>query len=354
MRREDLYGMTRDEAIEFLRNASVIHLASLNDAGMPVLRTLHSVVVEDYIAFHGSPIGEKTECDNRPVVLSAEETVAQIPNYFIDPIKACPATTYYRSVQVHGVLQPIDEPAERALVLQRLMEKFQPEGRHQAITAEDPMYKGAVKNLMISKVSLQHLNGKAKLGQNRSPEELQKIIKALWRRGADSDLRAITLLRRANPSVPESDFLRAPEGFRCSVTPTAQDAVEVAALLQGTYWNTHVSQAQLIRAHLSSAAWLCVHDMTGKVVASARAISDQSKWSIIYDVIVAPHLQRTGLGQLLCNLLLDHPKVRDTIGVRLGTRDAQTFYEKFGFVDVLTRPLRAYKTTEMLLLRSKA
>ena len=53
------------------------------------------------------------------------------------------------------------------------------------------------------------------------------------------------------------------------------------------------------------------------------------------------------------SLFIARPAVRDAIGVRLGTRDAQTFYEKFGFVDVLSRPLRAYKTTEMLLLRSK-
>jgi nitroimidazol reductase NimA-like FMN-containing flavoprotein (pyridoxamine 5'-phosphate oxidase superfamily)/predicted N-acetyltransferase YhbS len=369
MRREELYGMTRGEALAFLRSAPVIHVASINRAGMPVLRTVHGVVVDDYIAFHGSPEGEKTECDGRPVVLSAEEIVAQIPSYFIDPVKACPATTYYRSVQVHGVLQPIDDPIESALVLQQLMEKFQPEGGHKTITAEDPIYKGAVKNLMISKVSLQHLDGKAKLGQNRKPEELQRIIEALWRRGGASDLRAITLLRHANPSVTDPVFLQAPTGphslpteasdprqptRKFCVTPTEQDAIEAAALLRDTYWNTNVSQDQLVRAHLSATAWLCVHDEAGRVVASARAISDQSKWSIIYDVIVAPQLQRTGIGQALFKLLLDHPMVRGAIGVRLGTRDAQTFYEKFGFVDVLTRPLRAYKTTEMLLLRSRA
>jgi nitroimidazol reductase NimA-like FMN-containing flavoprotein (pyridoxamine 5'-phosphate oxidase superfamily)/ribosomal protein S18 acetylase RimI-like enzyme len=354
MRREDIYRMTQKEAIDFLRSAPVIHFASINQAGLPVLRTVHGIVVDDYIAFHGSPVGEKTECEARPVVLSAEEIIAEIPSYFIDPIKACPATTYYRSVQVHGVLEPIEDLEERARVLQTLMEKFQPEGGYTTITAEDPMYKGAVKNLMLNKVSLQSIDGKAKLGQNRKPEELQKVIEALWRRGSSQDLKAIELVRRANPTVPEPDFLQASEGLRFCIAPKQKDAIQAAALLKDTYWNTNVSKEQLIKAHLSSAAWICLHDSNGEVVASARAISDQSKWAIIYDVIVAPSLRRTGVGQALIKLLLEHPKVRDTIGVRLGTRDAQTFYQKFGFVDVKERPLRSYATTEMLLLRARA
>jgi nitroimidazol reductase NimA-like FMN-containing flavoprotein (pyridoxamine 5'-phosphate oxidase superfamily)/N-acetylglutamate synthase-like GNAT family acetyltransferase len=351
MRNEAIYGMSKSEAIEFLRRASVIHFASINHAGLPVLRTVHGVIVDDHIAFHGSPVGEKVECESRPVVLSAEEIVTEIPSYFIDPIKACPATTYYRSVQVRGELTPIHDLDERAKVLQALMEKFQPEGGHQEITAEDPMYKGAVKNLMLVKVSLHQIDGKAKLGQNRKPEELREVLHRLWQRGSPQDLRAIELVRRANPNVPAPDVLCAPAGLRFCVDPTQKDAEEVATLLQGTYWNTHVSREQLIRAHLSSSAWICLHNEEGRVVASARAISDRSKWAIMYDVIVSPSLQRGGVGQWMIKLLLDHPAVRGVIGVRLGTRDAQTFYQKFGFVDVKERPLRSYPTSEMLLLR---
>ena len=43
--------------------------------------------------------------------------------------------------------------------------------------------------------------------------------------------------------------------------------------------------------------------------------------------------------------------VPTTANVLLGTRDAQSLYAKFGFVDVATRPPRGFDTTEMVLAR---
>jgi ribosomal protein S18 acetylase RimI-like enzyme len=71
----------------------------------------------------------------------------------------------------------------------------------------------------------------------------------------------------------------------------------------------------------------------------------------IYDVIVAPAWRGRGVGQALVRLMLDHPALRTTANVLLGTRDAQSLYAKFGFVDVATRPPRGFDTTEMVLAR---
>src|SRR5687767_12838252 len=107
MRRE-LYRMGRDEAVALLRRAPVVRVASTLEDGTPVLRTVHGVVVDGAVCFHGSPAGEKAEVVGRPAVIAAEEVIAQIPSWFIDPERACPATTYYRSVQVHGVLEAVE------------------------------------------------------------------------------------------------------------------------------------------------------------------------------------------------------------------------------------------------------
>ena len=49
--------------------------------------------------------------------------------------------------------------------------------------------------------------------------------------------------------------------------------------------------------------------------------------------------------------LNDHPAVRDTATVMLGTRDAQALYARFGFVDVAARPPRGFTTTDMVRVR---
>src|SRR5437868_2480592 len=103
--RKEIYRMPLRDALAFLEQSPVVRIATSLPDGTPLLRTVHGVVVNGYLAFHGSPAGEKTETIGRTAVVSAEEVIASIPSYFVDPERACPATTYYRSVQAHGTLE---------------------------------------------------------------------------------------------------------------------------------------------------------------------------------------------------------------------------------------------------------
>ena len=345
MRRE-IFRMERAAATALLERAPVVHLATTLPDGAPILRTVHGVIVDGRLCFHGAPAGEKTEALGRPVVASAEELIAEVPSYFVDPERACPATTYYLSAQVHGHLEEITDLDVKARVLQALMTRFQPEGGHVPITAGDPMYRSAVKGILIVSISLEQLDGKAKLGQNRKPEELALILERLWQRGRVTDARAIDLVRAANPEIPTPPFLLAPEGtalFCAHGTPA--DADEVAALLEGEYWNVGISRERIARSQLGASAWVTARDANGRIVASARAITDGVKCGWIYDVIVAPALRKRGLGRAIMRLLLDHPSVRDVRTVRLGTRDAQSLYRGFDFTEY-TPPF-----SEMILRR---
>src|ERR1700753_1183540 len=114
MRRERFFRMADAEARQLLADAAVVHLATTDAAGAPVLRTLHAVVLGDALYFHAAPVGEKAEVIGRAAVVAAEEVVATVPSYFSDPERACPATTLYRSVQAHGVVATVDERADKA------------------------------------------------------------------------------------------------------------------------------------------------------------------------------------------------------------------------------------------------
>ncbi len=343
--------MTREDAVALLKVAPTIHLAGMGTDG-PILRTVHGVVVDDWLCFHSSPKGEKLELVDQPVVGQAEETIAVVPSTFFDPVRACPATTYYRSVQVHGVLHEVVDTERKAQALQALMEKLQPEGGHRPISANDPMYRAAVKGIAIVGVALEQLTGKAKLAQNRKPTERARLLEQLWSRGAQTDPRAIELIRHANneTQTPPS-FLQCAEGFTLHCWLPADDAARAAQMLKRSYWNDRFTLEQIHRAHDGSSAWVGVRDLNGRLVATARAASDSAKYAWVYDVWVEPECRRRGVAKSMMRLLLDHPAVRHCARVLLGTRDMQPLYAQFGFVAKEALPPRPYATTEMVLTR---
>src|SRR5262245_54745872 len=199
--RLEIYRMQREASLDLLERMPTVHIATTLPDGTPVMRTVHGVVVDNYLAFHGAPAGEKVNAIGRTAVASAEEVIAPIPSYFIDPERACPATTYYLSVQVHAVIERATNAEFKARVLAALMRKLQPEGGHVPLDAKHPLYRNAVKQILVLRMSLDRVDGKSKLGQNRTADQLAGVIEALWRRGWAGDSRAIDLVRRANPEV---------------------------------------------------------------------------------------------------------------------------------------------------------
>jgi nitroimidazol reductase NimA-like FMN-containing flavoprotein (pyridoxamine 5'-phosphate oxidase superfamily)/ribosomal protein S18 acetylase RimI-like enzyme len=308
-------------------------------------------VVGDAVLFHGSPVGEKMAGMGRRAVVSAEETIASVPSYFVDAERACPATTFYRAVQVHGTLEEVAEQEEKAAALRALMEKLQPEGGHVPIDGAHPLYQKAIAGLLVARVRFDAIDGKAKLGQNRTAAEVTRIAELLWRRGREGDPAAVKLVLDANPRAPRPAFLAAPPGIRLDCALGADDAASAAALLEDQYWLPGMAKATIARSFLGSRARVGARDERGELVAVARAVSDGVRIAWIADVCVAPAWRGKGVARALVRLLLDHPEVRGASSVRLRTRDAQPLYERFGFVDARTLPPPSWPSTEMVLRR---
>jgi ribosomal protein S18 acetylase RimI-like enzyme/nitroimidazol reductase NimA-like FMN-containing flavoprotein (pyridoxamine 5'-phosphate oxidase superfamily) len=354
MRRARFFAMSRGEAMELLAAAPVVHLATTTPAGTPVLRTLHPVVVNDDVCFHAAAVGEKAESLGRAAVVSAEEVVATIPSWFVDPERACPATTLYRSVQLHGTLEAVDDRDTKARVLSALMEKYQRDGGYVPIDPSHPryaeLYEKAVDAILILRVRGGDVDGKAKLAQNRSPEERAQMLEKLWERGLDGDARAIELIRAANPDTPTPSFLRTtlPVTLHCALEPRDIDAA--VTLLAPEYWNDIHPKERIAGAIAGSSVFVGAR-VDGKLVACARAISDGHKYAWVYDVVVAPEWRGCGLGEAVMRLCLDHPRVRRSARVLLQTRDAQPLYRKLGFIEEAEAPPRPYRSTGMLRIQ---
>ncbi len=324
------------QAEALLADAETVHVASTTKEGQPVLRALHSVCVDGLIAFHGAKAGETRLCLGRRAVVSAEKVVASIPSYFVDPERACPATTYYESVQAKGDLVEIVDINEKARLLDAFMQKYQTEGGYVPLDAANPLYKKELKGLFVYGVRIDELQGKFNLGQRRKGKELASIALGLWKRGDAGDLAAVDKIVAARPEEslpgpagPAGSSIPAGLQLRCQMDE--RQITQVVELLRGSYWNLGVEDHHIATAHRNSSAWVGALNVEGEVLGSGRALADGAKFAWILDVIVAPRKQTQGIGSALMKMLLDHPKVRDCLSVGLVTKDAQEFYGRFGF-----------------------
>ncbi|MCX4243779.1 GNAT family N-acetyltransferase [Paraliomyxa miuraensis] len=324
------FAMSESEALAVLSRTGVFRIAGMTEDG-PLLRTVDGVVHDGMLCFHGADRGTKLELVGREVMVAGEEVVAHLPSWFFDERRACPATTYYRSVYAWGTIERVADRVTKAAVLQALMEHHQPEGRHQPITADDPLYANAIDGLFVGCIRPRRIEGKAKLGQHKGAATIARALDGLWQRGAPGDLAAIRAVREAHPGRPTPTWMLGPVGVTFEVAPDGREVEAAVALLEGQYWNEGVEPRRIRSAHLASPAWIVARDPAGTVVATARAVGDDAKIAIVYDVVVDPALRGRGLGRAMVGLLLQHPRVRGARRVLLRTRDAQGFYTRLGF-----------------------
>lgn len=337
MRRSD---RSADPALarDLFTAAPSVSLATLTPDGVPVLRTLNGVVLPDAaspvgwsLAFHGAPAGEKTLCVGQRAVIGTDRIVADIPSWFTSPERACPATTWYLSAQARGALTEVDTPDERAAVLQTLMERFQPEGRHRRITAGDPLYDAAVRNLLVVRLRPDEVTAKVSVGQDKPVETRDAMRRGLWTRGAAGDVAALATSLRYAPDPWPSWLTHRSGALLHPHVPALPGGADAAfALLQGAEWSGAFPEVSQRRAFAEGAAFVGALD-DGQLVAVARAVTDGGKFAWLADVYVHPDHRGRGLGAAVAELVLDHPAVRSCARVCLRTRIAEGFWARYGF-----------------------
>jgi predicted GNAT family N-acyltransferase len=139
---------------------------------------------------------------------------------------------------------------------------------------------------------------------------------------------------------------------RVHLAPQPPECAEEAAdLLEGAYWLAGISRAEVVGAIRNSTLRIGGRSPEGRLVAFARALSDRHRVAWVYDVIVDKQFRSGGVGQALMASLLAHQAIRRVRTVRLTTRDAMTFYERFEFRSVAQIHRDKWIATEMVLSR---
>jgi nitroimidazol reductase NimA-like FMN-containing flavoprotein (pyridoxamine 5'-phosphate oxidase superfamily) len=206
MRRKEFHidGDNNQEELEaFLDEMSFGFLGTVSPDGRPAITPLNFIYVNGAVYFHGSRIGEKMTqlAANESVTFAVAREYAIIPSYFTDPLMACPATAYFKSVRIDGHAVIVEDPHEKATALEALMRKLQPEGGYKTIDADDPDYIPRLKGVAVVRIDPAQISAKFKFGQNVKEPARQAINEGLSQRGRAADAETIELMRRYCPHV---------------------------------------------------------------------------------------------------------------------------------------------------------
>lgn len=149
---------------EFLNEEHVGRIASIDKDGFPQIIPMNFVFLDGIIYMHSHIRGEKLENikRNNKVGFEADRELEFLPSYFSSPTDASQADTLYISVVIKGDGFIIEDKLEKALALNALMEKYQPEGRYDKLNSD----MAVIDEVAIIKVVPKTMRGKYKIGQH--------------------------------------------------------------------------------------------------------------------------------------------------------------------------------------------
>ncbi|MBD7969706.1 pyridoxamine 5'-phosphate oxidase family protein [Paenibacillus gallinarum] len=201
MRRKEFTIEQEAEIEAFLAEKTYGFLGTISVDGDPHITPLNFVYDNGYVYFHGSLAGEKMKHlkAKTRVSFNVAEEYALIPSYFSDPLLACPATAYFKSVTVFGHAEKVSDPSEKAKALSLFMNKLQPEGGYTPIIANDALYKGQLKAVAVIRIVPDRVTAKFKFGQNLEQSKHEKVQALLEERGTNKDVETAELMRKFCP-----------------------------------------------------------------------------------------------------------------------------------------------------------
>jgi len=193
MRRDD-FLFTDDAFFESVsQSCPVGYLALVTADGFPRSVALNFVSSGKTIYFHGALAGEKFDIlsSDIPVGFTMARELSYIPSHWTGPDFACPATQLYKSVEIKGHCSVVSDREEKAMGLQILMQKYQPEGIYRPITTQEKIYRKAMSQTGVFRIEAVSWTGKSRLFQEKPPVFREKIISLLKERGQPLDQETI-------------------------------------------------------------------------------------------------------------------------------------------------------------------
>jgi nitroimidazol reductase NimA-like FMN-containing flavoprotein (pyridoxamine 5'-phosphate oxidase superfamily) len=156
MRHPEREIKNRETITAILEQSQVGRIATVNREGFPVIKPVNFLYWDGKIYIHSSMRGEKIRDIRRgsSVCFEVDDPIA----YVTAKGAACTGSYYYRSIIVKGTTALVNHWDKKLVILEKLMEKYQPEGGYEAIPDE------ILKKTAVIEISIQKIKGKEKLG----------------------------------------------------------------------------------------------------------------------------------------------------------------------------------------------
>ena len=156
MRRRDRELRIKETILAILEQSPVGRMATVNRKGFPVIKPVNFLYWDGKIYLHSSTKGEKISDIRRgsPICFEVDDPIA----YVTAMGPSCRSTYYYRSIIVKGNAVIVSRADKKLEILERLMEKYQPEGGYGGVTEE------ILKRTAVIEISIREITGKEHLG----------------------------------------------------------------------------------------------------------------------------------------------------------------------------------------------
>ena len=183
---------SKEKMIEFLNQQETGRVCSIDKDGFPQIIPMNFVYANDAIYMHTHPRGEKLEnmAKNPKVGFEADQSLEFLPSYFTSPTDAAQADTLYISVVIKGIASLVPDPKEKAMALNELMKKYQPEGGYEKLNA----HMKVVEEVSIIKVMPVTIRGKYKIGQHMDKKTRLTIAKKILERNTPTAKNTVKMM----------------------------------------------------------------------------------------------------------------------------------------------------------------
>lgn len=192
MRRNE-FNVTDESTIEKILQECEYGTLSLISEGKPYGVAVNFVWYEHKIYIHGAKEGRKVSAiqKNANASFLVVKPYAIIPSYFSNTLAACPATQFFASVHFEGAIKELTKGEDKAIILNKMMEKLQKDGGYEQIAVDKPMYTAMIEKTAIFELNVEYKSCKVKVGQNFPKEKKEDMMHKLMQRGDETDKETI-------------------------------------------------------------------------------------------------------------------------------------------------------------------
>ncbi len=183
---------SKAKIIDFLNQQETGRVCSIDKDGYPQIIPMNFVYANYAIYMHSHPRGEKLENikKNPKVGFEVDQSLEFLPSYFTSPTDASQADTLYISVVIKGEASIISDRKEKAMALNELMKKYQPEGGYEPLTPEMEV----VEEVAIIKVKPHTMKGKYKIGQHLDQRTRLDLAKKILERNSTTSKNTLKIM----------------------------------------------------------------------------------------------------------------------------------------------------------------